>query len=362
MSEAKQIFHNVRRREQGLSLVELMVGMVIALIGVLLIMQVFAISEGQKRTTTGGADAQENGNMALFTVERDLRMAGFGMNSADFFGCTVHAYDSTRSPTDFTFKFIPVEIVQGASGAPDTVTINYGNSDGSVTGVTFTEQPDVYKVQNRALFNTGDLTIAAAPGSDCTLAEVSSLPNAAGSTDAVDHNPTDVYTNAAGVGVLPTHNKAGGLGIAYAGGGTLFDVGPAPASLQYSISNDRLLLTNAMAGTSSAIAEEIVQLQAEYGKDKVGNDGVVDTWEATAPVTATDWAQVQAVRIAFLARNKQKERPDPTTGNCTTTVAAPTWKDGAQAFTMTGIADWQCYRYQVFETIVPLRNMIWKPI
>jgi type IV pilus assembly protein PilW len=355
-----QIPGNASGHERGVSLVELMVGMVIGLIGVLLIMQVFSISEGQKRATTGGADAQENGNMALFSVERDLRMAGYAMNTADFLGCTVHAYDSARSPTDFTFKFLPVEITQGTSGAPDTITINYGNSDGSVAGVTFTEQTNVYKVQNRALFNTGDLTIAAAPGLDCTLAEVSGLPTVAGSTDAVNHSATETYTNTASATVTPTRNKSGGLGITYTAGGTLFDVGPAPVSVQYSINNkNQLVVSNLMAVTSFAIAEEIVQMQAEYGKDKVGNDGVVDAWEATAPANAAEWTQVQAVRIAVLARNKQKEKFDAS-GACATTTDAPKWKDGT-AFTMTGIADWQCYRYQVFETIVPLRNMIWKP-
>ena len=42
------------------------------------------------------------------------------------------------------------------------------------------------------------------------------------------------------------------------------------------------------------------------------------------------------------------------------TPAAPAWTGGA--FTMTNPADgtdWRFYRYRVYETIVPLRNMIW---
>ena len=63
-----------------------MVGMVIGLLGVIIIMQIFAVAEGQKRTTTSGADAQTNGNIALFTIERDTRQTGYGM-SLSALGC-----------------------------------------------------------------------------------------------------------------------------------------------------------------------------------------------------------------------------------------------------------------------------------
>ena len=42
-----------------------MVGLLIGMLAVILIMQVFANSEGSKRTTTGGDDAQINGSIVL---------------------------------------------------------------------------------------------------------------------------------------------------------------------------------------------------------------------------------------------------------------------------------------------------------
>ena len=50
--------HNRTHRMQGFSLVELMVGLVVGMIGVVIMMQIFSVSEGYKRTTTGGDDAQ----------------------------------------------------------------------------------------------------------------------------------------------------------------------------------------------------------------------------------------------------------------------------------------------------------------
>jgi len=48
------------RRAAGFSLVELMIGLVIGMVAIVVMMQVFSVSEGYKRTTTGGDDAQNN--------------------------------------------------------------------------------------------------------------------------------------------------------------------------------------------------------------------------------------------------------------------------------------------------------------
>ena len=91
---------NVRtHRTRGFSLVELLVGLVIGMIGVVIMMQIFSVSEGYKRTTTGGDDAQNNGAIGLYGLQRDLRQAGQGTNSfnglvppgaaASLIGCNV---------------------------------------------------------------------------------------------------------------------------------------------------------------------------------------------------------------------------------------------------------------------------------
>lgn len=94
------------RAQRGFSLVEIMVGMVISLIGVIIIFQVFQESEGIKRRTTGGGDAQQNGVVALFQMERSLKQAGYGLNSNDA-------------------AVVPVAITANAANTPDSVTVNY---------------------------------------------------------------------------------------------------------------------------------------------------------------------------------------------------------------------------------------------
>ena len=90
-------------RAPGFSLIELMVAMVIGLIGMIIIFQVFEVSEGIRRTTTSGGDAQQNGTIALYLMQRDLRNAGMGFNDTPYAGCSMAGYDSTQAPTKIDF-------------------------------------------------------------------------------------------------------------------------------------------------------------------------------------------------------------------------------------------------------------------
>jgi len=94
----------------------------------IIIFQVFEVSEGIKRTTTSGGDAQQNGAIALYVVEHDLRNAGMGFNDVSYAGCNVLAYDSKRATPDFTMKLVPVSITPGATAkVADQFTVLYGS-------------------------------------------------------------------------------------------------------------------------------------------------------------------------------------------------------------------------------------------
>jgi len=82
--------HLIRRQEQGFSLPEIMIGMVIGMLGIVIIMQMSSLFENQKRTTSGGDDAQNNGAIALFGLSRDIKQAGYGFSSANY-GLSAHA-------------------------------------------------------------------------------------------------------------------------------------------------------------------------------------------------------------------------------------------------------------------------------
>ena len=66
-----------RFRQAGFTLMELMVGMAIGLLATIVIIQVMSVFEAQRRTTTGSADAQTNGGIALYSIAREVQMAGY---------------------------------------------------------------------------------------------------------------------------------------------------------------------------------------------------------------------------------------------------------------------------------------------
>ncbi len=68
-----------RFHRAGFTLIELMVGMAIGLLATIIIMQVMSLFEAQRRTTTGSADAQTNGGIALYSIAREVQMAGYSL-------------------------------------------------------------------------------------------------------------------------------------------------------------------------------------------------------------------------------------------------------------------------------------------
>ncbi len=77
---------NKAARHLGFTLVEVMVAMVIGLIGILIVLQVFSTVESQRQATTGSGDAQNNGAIALHSLQRDVRQAGYGINALNVLG------------------------------------------------------------------------------------------------------------------------------------------------------------------------------------------------------------------------------------------------------------------------------------
>ena len=350
-----------RRHHTGFSLVEIMVGMVIGLLSTIIVMQVFATFEGQKRTTTGGSDAQTNGGVGLYTIERDIRMGGYGF--ADATGCALASSFSGVALAPLVLA--PVAIADGAGGLPDSITILSGNKS------SWSVPTRVISVHAQAAtqFNTNatlglaqnDLliayeTIAGTP--TCTLSQVD---NADPVSNPIVHAAGSWNGNSA---IFPA--------AGYSTNALLMNVGSF-MSHTYSIdANSNLVFTDYSSATntnsSQILSPDIVSIQAEYGFDtRAGaqTDTQVDTWSAAmidADASGTvgdagDINRIYALRFALVARSGLLEKPDPATGVCNTTTAGPVWAGGT--ISLAADANWQCYRYKTFETIVPLRNAIW---
>lgn len=354
-------------RQSGFSLVEIMVAMLIGLIGTIVIFQTFAVSESQRRTTTGGGDAQQNGLLALVGIERDGRMAGFGINYSGLYGCTTNLHDEGPPIRNTTFSFLPVIITDGAANAPDSITFVYGSSSKLVAPakllVNTALNATTLRVDDQFGFQVDDLLIAGEVGKNCSVFQSTNV-----ASDTITMGAGN-YTNFSGGTSAVRYNNATGATVAYSAwddttstGTRIFNIGSAPVVGTYSVAGGQLMFQNLLTDSAaSAIVDGIVQLQAQYGKD-TNADSAVDTWTAAMPAvpTSTDWSNVLAIRVGVVARSTIPERPNPTTNVCDTTPVAPAWLGGT--FDLSADPDWMCYRYRVFQTVIPLRNLLWAPI
>ena len=409
-------------KNRGLSLIELMVGVVIGMIAIIIIMQVAITFEAQKRTTVGTAGAMDEGSVGLFTLRREIQSAGYGMADPDLINCPIKGYaqliqckagDPTPPPGQyFNFRLLPILITQGVDGAPDSIAVNYSNSPMMATASTLqrkfegnesgnSEEEVRFKMSNRYGFNLGDvvvlshpLAVDAANNRFCSFYEVTGLID----EDEIEHKLA-CYTKPGAI--LPDSsrfNKDGGLypdplypatAPIYPGGSKVFNLGGNPASNVFVVTPDgKLVINNQLTpgALPTVLFENVISFQAQYGFDArpgaqvnlqvpaqdyasdgpLGAGGFSDIIQdadnsGTAGDTG-DWLRMGAVRIAIVVRNQYPDRPDPGTGLCNTTTTPPTWTWGVvPSLAMAAQqADWQCYRYKVFESVIPLRNMFWK--
>jgi type IV pilus assembly protein PilW len=376
-----------RRRALGLSLVEILVGVAIGLIGIVAIFQAVAVWSKHTATTSSGGDAQVAGTLALFNLERDLKQAGHGFAKAasPVLGCDVAFVDNAPARA-FNFGLRPVDIAAGAGGAPDTITILYGDSsfygaEGSFNDATATTK----KLRRRAGFKRGDLAVvavnagASAATANCQLVEINQDNDVDGYTVGHTADPyNSFYAGASAPQVAPRFNGASAPVVT---SGTMYNLGPQPRLDVWSIQGNRVLTRTDLihATVPMQIAEGVVNMKAEYGVDSgVVPDGVISPGEWTASAPA-DWRRLLAIRVAILVRSRQFERTnDPSASNVravTPTAANPFYFGDPvnHRFLMTnlnGSADsfddvtadpdnWRFYRYRVYERVIPLRNMLW---
>lgn len=347
-------------RQKGFSLIELMVGVALAVVALLVLTGVLMGFNAQKKATVSSSDAQVAGGVAAFMIERDLKRAGYGFNSEPLLGCSLHLLDPDGGPSP-----LPLQPVVITPGATDRVAVTFSlarhgwHSTQFQPSFTYPGDLTQLDVKNPYGFSVGDLIVLGQNGvdrdadgiNDCTLREVT---NVSGTK----------LTHSGG-----TYNKPGGEGIAYTNQAMVYNFGLAgaaelPERVTYDINaNNELTMTSRQTRFQPvSIGEHIVMLRAWYCKDTVNAIPTsISTCDQIIPVTPTAWRQVIAVRFAVVARSPQRE---------TSVVSDATlklWPDitlpsGAVLAgpTMALSAEEQHYRYRVYGTLVPIRNMIWQ--
>jgi len=286
----------------GFSLIDLLVGMVIALLGVIIIFQVFSVSEGIKRTTTGGSDAQVNGSLAMFALERSLKGAGYGIFSS------TNAYLNPPLPAD------------PAGTAPLAISAGGTATACALPGPATANIPDC-------------LVLTYRPSGGANSWDFGSFPPASGvgftTPPALTVETITVQTNCNGNG-SPLLQLCSSLTGVIADGIVL-----VKAEYGIDTNNDGIVDTwtqtpRAKVLTVLAVGLDLISRRAQPEVTKTAA-GIITTCATTT--VAPIWIDNNNVALDLTNQADLKATGD----------------------------DWRCYRYKTFENTVPLRNVIWRP-
>lgn len=362
--------------QAGFTLVEIMVGLAIGMLATVVIIQVISVFEAQSRTTTGSADAQVNGGIALYTIGRELQMAGYPLvpftNSP--LECTTLTVNDVADAS-IPNRLSPVAIVDGVAAAgvsaSDAITLRYGNAAMGGVPTLITQvgpdpsKPNVLIVRNSFGCQTGDVTLITNAAA-CALSKAKSVPGdpllPTTSVELDDISAAGSNANFSCLGTIwneVTYRANGGnlerceLTAAIANGGNC-DLADPDAKFIPSVAG-------------------IVNLQAQYGVAATASSNQITQWVNASGATwgaptVANRNRIKAVRIAVVARNDKMETTTVSSACSSLTAPAPTglcaWAGSAASPAPTidlspGDANWARYRYRAFETIIPLRNMIW---
>ncbi|SDF70073.1 MULTISPECIES: PilW family protein [unclassified Duganella] len=398
------------RRTHGFSLVELMVSVVIGLLALLFATRLVISGEANKDAAVGGGDSMQNGMLAMFQLSGDAAIAGWGLNDRTVNGCATNFSDQrgyqllTAQRDGNSITPLAAVVIQSNGANPDVISFNSGSSNAGVGSTlmkaNYTGEAFVVGAESTPYgYNPGDVLVVApqTPDRPCSVMQIAGFNPATGRGAEMQLQGGSQYR----------YNAIAGMAQNYAMNVTyMYNLGQ-PDQLHFhiwSVDNGVLLLrATDLAGAAAAgvsVADNIVSIKAQYGFDTrvlasydpnpanngkqllpTANGGMqIGAWSG-AMIDADsdgsngglgDYQRIAAVRIAVVARSKTVERPGPG-AECTATAVMPTVfassvPTGVQAVPVqvnVAVAgdtlSWKCYRYRVFETIVPIVNAQYRP-
>lgn len=338
-----------RRAQRGLSIVELMVGMVVALIVSLAASGSAVMFTASQRQGIGVGGASVNVANVMAALKNDAATGGLG-----FFG------DSRYLCSTLNLGKGAVVHWDGTAFAPVRVT-----SDGAA---------DRVDVLQSTRIEAGAHVRLAQPSDGSAAAVSSFLPAAVGDavllSPEVAGLPCSVRTVTANVAATETTPQQ----LTFAAGGEhnaagfsanpTYDVGGVTLLGQvrwqrYRMVANTLVLERPLDGTSAVLLRNVIGFRAQYGVSAVGGaTSTLEQWvDATGAFAALDAAsinRVRAVRIGVVVRSPQIEKRNAA-GVCEASDAKP------RLFGVEiepDVSDWQCWRYRSIVVVVPMRNMM----
>jgi prepilin-type N-terminal cleavage/methylation domain-containing protein len=366
-----------RRRQAGLTLVELMIGLVVAAV---VAQGVFMFFAGQSRIYSSQVkllNVQQNLWTAMELIGRHVRSAGAGTAV----GCPkVRTFYNGVGYSDV----VPTMVTDGVNGAPDQLTITYYANATSSWYDAMLENTiprdwtaSAMKVPTGETgFRNGDFILVLdtqpfPPGGDrgCTMFQISQVPS---SDRLLVVNPSSPW-NAPGPvpGLIPWDYTGVADGGAYAvrNLGTRVSVRFFIDATGAPTRPPRLMMDDLSdAGPAQTLAEGIEDLQLAYACDVSPTDGTITEGTTAATKLVDEWifnqagdvipatcTKPMAIRVTLVARTKSEDDtlrltgPTPPGGGIASGTFKPAAENGAA-----GAPD--LYRHRLLTTSFVPRN------
>ncbi|WP_372965497.1 PilW family protein [Marinobacter sp.] len=357
----------LQKRQQGLSIVELMIALLLGSILISGVFQVFMANSQAFRMSEAVARSQEYGRIAADLLSAEARGAGyFGCNSENIISNLAIEPDdpdfedfswdiSTAVHSDNTFR------PAGALAGTDFVVFSGMDSGGLEISATTAPTSASTKIESRSgvgpstFLSDGDIVAI----SDCQGTDIVQISNINGNDG--DQEVTMV-TNSGGnqsPGNDFSNNICSNVGNANAGNNCLshdYGVGAQilkPYDRTYFIGTSpttgesALMMQELVGGVARTheMVEGVVDMQIQYGLSPERIQSVV-RWEDADSLGASDWDQIRAVRVSLLVRAGSDNVFDDKASVC-----FPSWEDCSGGNTYTA-PDNRMYRDYSFTTNV----------
>ena len=345
----------MRRAHAGAGLIEVMVGVTVALCATLAIYVVVGTADKLRRDSQSAGDAQQTGLFVLSRLAFDIANAGSA------FAPAAKALATCPASSNVADTLRPIAVLIADSGrddVADSVVVRYGVAPAIAGPSAFAAAAPAganFLVQSPYGFAVGDRVIAIGRNGECAATDVTG-------------------TTPAGAGIVEVAHAP--LAESFPAASWLVNLGSSSDAqvIRYDVQSGVLRTTDLLNGDApNPLASNIVNLKLQYGIDSDA-DGALDTWVAARSGPSGDWsaatllaapadqlARIKAVRLGLIVRSDFVDRSMNTAFTWTffdceasDTSVCPGRLSGTIAATPAG-----GYRYRVHETIVPLRNTIW---
>lgn len=343
-----------RRRplaQRGLSIIELMVGLVVALLVSIAASGSAMMFTALQRQGIGAGGTAINSTTALASVKNDAALAGLGFFGSGAFLCPQMNL-STGATVQFDgAAFVPVRLTEDP-GNNDRVDLFYSSAVESGANVLLNAVSDGTTADLMsylpAVANQAILIAPKAVGDPCVMRTVTAVtPSTEFAAQRLAFDNTGLHNQAAFTAPLSYVEQSH---VMLTGNLTWH---------RYRLNNWTLLMERPLLGDSVVLARNVIALRMQYGVSTAAGQSTLDSWQdatgAFAVINAATLPRVRALRIGMVTRSPQREKEN-SAGNCEATTAMPTLFGEA---TVADVADWQCYRYRSTTVVVPLRNLVY---